>query len=153
MFSLLHLVSNWSGLQTLNRGSLGPFCRVLAFSTASCLQLAWSPNSHSGVPRPLLPGTGFLNHILTPAGLVSKLTDFLYSRSYIIVQRPPFCGRHNRTHSTRPRSRLYSDICWADAPVIYIGAFLILTVRPGRRSIYNTFCLPSIVSAVTGCGN
>ena len=28
-----------------------------------------------------------------------------------------------------------------DAPVIYIGAFPILTARPGRRSIYNTLKL------------
>ena len=69
--------------------------------------------------------------------LVSKLTDFQSSPNYIIVPCPPSCGRHNRTHSTRPRSRLYSDIPWADAPVIYIGAFPILTARPGRRSIYN----------------
>ena len=30
----------------------------------------------------------FLNHILSPTGLVSKLTDFLSSPSYIIVQSP-----------------------------------------------------------------
>ena len=90
-----------------------------------------------GVLRPLLPDAGFLYRILSPTGLVSKLTDFLSSPSYIIVQRPPSCGRHNHTHSTRPQSRLYSDIPWADAPVIYIGAFPILTARPGRRSIYN----------------
>ena len=50
-----------------------------------------------------------LPHLVTN-GLVSKLTDFLSSPSYIIVQRPPSCGRHNRAHSTRPRSRLYSNI-------------------------------------------
>ena len=43
----------------------------------------------------------------------------------------------NRTHSTRPRSRLYSDIPRADAPVIYTGAFPIFTARAGRRSICN----------------
>ena len=46
-------------------------------------------------------------------------------------------GVTNRTHSTCPRSRLYSDIPRTDAPVIYTGAFPILTTRPGRRSIYN----------------
>ena len=57
---------------------------------------------------------------------------------YIIVQHPPFSGgRHNRTHSSRPQSRLYTDIPWADAPVIYTGAFPILTARLGRRAIYN----------------
>ena len=48
-------------------------------------------------------------------------------------------GVTNRTHSTRPRSRLYSDIPRPDAPVIYTGSFPILTAWPGRRSIYNTF--------------
>ena len=43
-------------------------------------------------------------------------------------------GVTNRTHSTRPRSRLYSDIPRPDAPVIYTGAFPILTAWPG--SIY-----------------
>ena len=110
---------------------------VLVFSTASYLQLVWSPTAKSGARGLPLLGAGFLYRILSPTGLVSKLTDSLSSSSYIIVQRPPSCGRHNRTHSTRPRSRLYSDIPWADAPVIYIGAFPILTARPGRRSIYN----------------
>ena len=31
-----------------------------------------------------------------------------------------------------------SDIPRPDAPVIYMGAFPILTAQPGRRSIYNT---------------
>ena len=38
----------------------GPLCRVRAFSTASCQQRVWSP----------------------------KLTDFLFSPSYVIVQSP-----------------------------------------------------------------
>ena len=102
-------------------------------------QLIWSltPTAQSWPWGPTLLGAGILYHTLSPTGLVSKLTDFLSSLSYIIVQRTPSCGRHNRTHSTRPRSRLYSDIPWADAPVIYIGAFPILTARLGRRSIYN----------------
>ncbi len=32
---------------------------------------------------------------------------------------------------------LLPDIPQPDAPVIYTGAFHILTARPGRRSIYN----------------
>ena len=75
-----------------------------------------------------------LPHLVT-MGLVSKLTDSLSSPSDIIVPRPPSCWRHNRTHPTRSRSRLYSDIPWVDAPVIYTGAFPILTSPPGRRSI------------------
>ena len=41
---------------------------------------AWAPSS--------LLDAGFLYHILSPTGLVSKLTDFLSSLSYIIVQSP-----------------------------------------------------------------
>ena len=48
-------------------------------------------------------------------------------------------GVTNRTHSTRPRSRLYLDIPRPDAPVIYTGAFPILTAQPSRRSIYNIY--------------
>ena len=39
-------------------------------------------------PTPL--DAGFLYHILSPTGLVSKLTDFLSSPSYILFQRPPY---------------------------------------------------------------
>ena len=49
-----------------------------------------------------LLGAGFLYRVLSPAGLVSKLTDFLSSPSYIIVQCPPsFCGCH-KLHSFNP---------------------------------------------------
>ena len=92
-----------------------------------------------GAWGPTLLGAGFLSRILSPTGLVSNLIDFLFSPSYIIVQCPPSCGCHNRTHSIHPQSRLYSDIPCTDAPVIYIGAFPILTARPGCKSIYNIF--------------
>ena len=112
--SIQHLISNSSDpqLQLLNRGPEGSLCWVLAFSTASCLQLVWSPNSQSGVPRPLLPGAGFLYRNLAPTGLVSKLTDFLSSPSYIIVQRPPSsCGRH-KLHSFNP-STVKATLCYS----------------------------------------
>ena len=52
-------------------GARGPLCRLLAFSTASCHQRVWSP----------------------------KLTDFLSSSSYIIIQSPtqylPITGNRN----------------------------------------------------------
>ena len=96
----------------LNRWPEGSLCWVLAFSTASCLQLVWSP----------------------------KLTDFLSSPNYIIVQRPPSsCGRHNFALIQPVHGQGYnSDIPRPEAPVIYTGAFPILTARPGRRSVYNT---------------
>ena len=122
----------------LNRGPKALPLWVLVFSTASYLQLVWSSNPQSGAWGPTLLGAGFLYRILSPTGLVSKLTEFLFSPSYIIVQRPRLLvGVTNCTHSTYPPSRLHSAIPWQDAPVSYIGAFFILTARPSRRSIYN----------------
>ena len=54
------------------------------------------PNSQSGAWGLPLLGAGFLYCILSPTGRVFKLTDFLSSPSYIIVQHPPSCcGHHN----------------------------------------------------------
>ena len=75
----------------------------------SVLLLVWSPTAtaQSGAWGPTLLGAAFLYRILSPTGLVSKLTDFLSSLSYIIVQRPLLLfGVTNSTHSTHPRSRL-----------------------------------------------
>ena len=111
---------------------------VLVFYTSSSLQLVRSPNSQSRVPRPLLPGAGFLYRILSPTGPVSKLTDFLSSPSYIIVQHPLLLVGVTIALIQPIHGQGYnSDIPWPDAPFIYIGAFPILTARPGRRSIYN----------------
>ena len=85
-----------------------------------------------GAWGPTLLGAGFLYRILSPTDWTSC------APSYIIVRRSPsHMGVTNRTHSARPRSRLYSDIPRPDAPVIYTGAFPILTARPSWRSIYN----------------
>ena len=49
------------------------------------------PFSRAAQPKawwPTLLGAGFLYRILSPRGLVSKLTDFLSSPSYILVQSP-----------------------------------------------------------------
>ena len=109
--SIQHLLSNssdpqlvWSPKrQLLNREPEGPLCWVLAFSTASCLQL----------------------------------TDVLSSPSYIIVQRPLLVGVTIALIQPIHGQGYNPDIPRLDAPVIYTGAFPILTARPGRRSIYN----------------
>ena len=123
----------------LNRGPGAHPLWVLVFSTASYLQLVWSPTAQSGSWGLPLPGAGFLYRILSPTGLVSKLTDFLSSPSYIIVQRPPSCGRHNLALIQPVHGQGYNILIIPrpDAPVIYTGAFPILTARPGRMSIYN----------------
>ena len=75
-----HLLSNWSGLQT-----------GLISKTVTAQSLAWGPT---------LLGSDFLYHIFSPTRLVSKLTDFLSSLSYIIVQHTP-SWRH-KFHSFNP---------------------------------------------------
>ena len=81
---------------------------------------------------------GFLYRILSPTGLVSKLTDFLSSPSYKIVQRPLLLVGVKIALIQPIHGQGYnSDIPRPGAPVIYIGAFPILTARPGRKSIYN----------------
>ena len=117
-FSLLHLISNlsdsqliWSPTTTTQSGAWG-LPLLVAFSTATCLQLVCSP------------------------------TDWIScALSYIIVQRSPSsCWRHNFTLIQPIHGQVYNpDIPRPDAPVIYTGAFPILTARLGRRSIYNNY--------------
>ena len=88
-----------------------------------------------------LLGAGFLYHILSPTGLVPKLTDVLSSPSYIIVQPPPSsCGRHNLALIQPVHGQGYNILIIPrpDEPVIYTDAFPILRAWPGRRSIYKT---------------
>ena len=99
------------------------FSLLHLISNSSDPQLVWSP-------------TDWLQTRLIP-----KWLNFLCTAYYNCSTPTLLVGVSNRTHSTRPRSRLYSDIPRADAPVFYTGAFPILTARPGRRSIYNTFSL------------
>ena len=114
-------------LQHIDPHSYGPS----AFLSRSPGLLNWGPT---------LLGVGFLYCILSPTGLVSKLTDFLSSRSYMIVQRPLLLVGVTIALIQPIHGQGYnSDIPRPDAPVIYIGAFPILKARPGRRSIYNSY--------------
>ena len=100
----------------LNQGIGASPLWVLVFSTTSNLQLIWSPNC-------LI--SNWLNFMCTELYNSSASTFFLCVSL--------FC-----THSTCPRRRLwYPDVPRLDAPVIYTGAFPILTARPGPRSVYN----------------
>ena len=152
ILSPTHLIS-----KLINWGPEGSLCWVLAFSTASCLQLVWSPNCKYSIGGLRAPSAGCwlpLQH-LTPTGLVSKLPDFLSSLCYIIVQRPPSSGgRHNFALIQPVHGQGYNILIIPrpDAPVIYTGAFPILTAQPGRRSIYNRGCgnLACTASAAAG---
>ena len=54
----------------------------------SVVSFSFSRAAQPEAQGPTLLGAGFLYRILSPTGLVSKLTDFLSSPSYIIVQSP-----------------------------------------------------------------
>ena len=122
---------------------------------------------NQGPRGPASLGAGFLYRILSPTRLIPNWligglrasstgcwlslphlfsnwsclkTDWIScALSYIIVPRPPSsCGRHNFALIQPVHGQGYnSDIPRPDASVFYIGAFPILTARPGRRSIYN----------------
>ena len=81
--------------------------------------------------------------VLIPASSV-QLTWTSCRWGYIIIWHPPTsCERHNFALNSTPRQSMSPLISWylrPDACVIYTGAFLLLTVWPGRRSICNT-CL------------
>ena len=80
------------------------------------------------LPHPITNGSGLPNWL-------NFLCTQLYNSSH-----PPSCGRHNFALIQPVYGQGYNILIipWADAPVIYIGAFPILTARPGRRSIYNS---------------
>ena len=85
-----------------------------------------------GAWGPSLSGTcSSFQHLLSSWSDL-QLTDFLSLRGLSLFDvHLLLVGVTNRTHSTRPRSRLYPDITRPDAPVIYTGAFPILTAWPG----------------------
>ena len=100
-------VGDWTELQHIDPHSIGHNCVSFPFSWAV------QPEARG----PTLLGAGFLNRILSPTGLVSKLTDFLSSPSYVIVQRPP-CGRH-KLHSFNP-STVKVIISWSTGRTCYL---------------------------------
>ena len=101
-------VGNQTELQHIDPHSIGHSRVPFPFSWTAQLG-AWAPT---------LLGAGFLYRILSPMDLVSKLTDFLSSPSYIIVQRPPSCGRH-KLHSFNP-STVKVIISWSTRYTCYL---------------------------------
>ena len=106
-----------------------------------------------------LLSAGFLYHILSPTGLVSKLTDFLSSPSYIIVPSPTqslewhvwSSSSGNNCHavhrSLSSGASVYDctvgfylvPFCQPSSPTPMEYVSLEWHVWPGRRSIYNTW--------------
>ena len=97
-------------------------------------QLSWA--AQPGAWGPSLSGTwSSFQHLL------SNWLELPVHRVILLIWRPSSsCERHNfALNSICLRSRLYPDIPRPDAPVIYTGAFSILTAWPGRRSICNIY--------------
>ena len=80
-------------------GSLGAqLLWVLVFSTASYLQLVWTPNSQSGVPRDPSAGWYFLYSIISPTHWSPNWLNFLCTELYnslTATQYLPITGHRN----------------------------------------------------------
>ena len=89
----------------INQGPEGSLCWVLAFSTASCLQLIWSPNwLIEGLRAPSAGCWPFLPH------LVSNWLNFLCTELYNSLH-PSSCG-HHKLHSFNP-STVKAILCYS----------------------------------------
>ena len=75
----------WEGSWRPNRTAI--YWPPLLWPSALCLSCSPDAQPEARGPSFLL-SAGFLYHILSPTGLVSKLTDFLSSPNYIIVRSP-----------------------------------------------------------------
>ena len=114
IFSPTRLIPNWSDLQNCNCSIRG-----LRAPSAGCwLSLSHLVPNGSGLQTNWLPVFTELYN--------SSTSTFLWASQIALIQ-PIHSQGYNILIIPRP-----------DAPVIYIGAFPILTARLGRRSIYNT---------------
>ena len=122
LLAITVFLSSFPGL--LNRGLGAQPLWLLVFSTASYLQLVWSPTAQSGAWGLPFLVAGFLYRILSPTGLVSKTDWISCALSYIIVQRPTSYGRHNFALIQPVHGQGYNILIIPrpDAPVIYTGA-------------------------------
>ena len=129
-------VADQTELQNIDSHSYGHNSVSFPFSWAAQLG-AWGPSlsetcSHSSIFSPT-----DLNSNCSIGGQESPLCWALVfsTTSYLQLIEIPvhrvILFFTNRTHATRPRSRLYLDIPRPNAPVIYTGAFPILTAWPG----------------------
>ena len=137
LLAITAFLSRSSGL--LNRGPGGPASLGACFLYRILSPTRLIPNWLIGGLRAPSAGCWLsLPHLVS--NWSDHQTDWIScALSYIIVQRPPSSwGRHNFALIQPVYGQGYnSDIPRPDAPVIYTGAFPILTARPGHRSIYN----------------
>ena len=111
-------VGDWTELQHIDPQTL----------LATAAFLSRSPGLlNQGPGGPASAGTWFsFQHLL------SNWSDFLSHPGYIIIWRSPAsCEHHICTQFNPSTVKVIPWYLQLDAPVIYTGAFLILTARPG----------------------
>ena len=124
-FSLLHLISNSSDPQLINRGPKWSLCCVLAFSTASYHQLIWSPN--------------WLNFLCTALYNSSMPTFFLWASQIALIQ--PIHGQGYTLLFLDRMLLLFTQVhflFWQPGRVV--GQYTTLVLYPLRERYLEFFC-------------
>ena len=127
-------VGDWTELQHIDPHSYGHNSVSFPFSWAA-QPAAWEPSLSGTWSSFQHPPSNSNCSIGGPEGplcwvlVLSTASRTSCAPSYIIVLRA--------LNSTCRQSSLSPWYLWPDAPVIYTGAFRILTAWPGRGSIYN----------------
>ena len=131
-FTVWEGVGEWTELQHIDPHSYGHNSVSFPFSWAA-QPGAWFSLPHLISNFSIRGPGGLLCWLLVfSTALISNWLNFLCPELYN-CSTPTLLPASvtNRTHSTRPQSKLYPDIPQLDAPVIYTGAFPILTAWPG----------------------
>ena len=118
-------VGDWTELQHIDPHSYGDHSLSFQFSWTA-QPGAWGPSLS-------------WDTVLIPASSLQLIWTSC-RRGYIIIWRPHYFLRASQFCTPIPRqsrSPLISCYLRPDAPVIYTGAFLLLTAWPGRKSICN----------------
>ena len=112
IFSPTYLISN-----LINRGPKGSLCWVLAFSTASCLQLVWSPN--------------WLNFLCTQLYNCSTSTFFLWASQIALIQ--PIHGQGYTLLFFDRMHLLFTKVHLAISPYIHAYMYATYVHRPVQK--------------------
>ena len=92
---------------------------------------------HRGPGGPATLGAGFLYRKLSPTCLIPNWLNFLSTELYNSSRSVFFMQESQIALIQHVHGQGYPDIPRPDAPVIYTGAFPILTAWQGRRSMCN----------------
>ena len=119
--------------------------------------LFWCCSTGGRGPTPL--GAGFFYRILSPTGLVSKLTDFLSSPSYIIVQLSiqylPITGHWNVSLLPSLEWHVWSPSCGNNCHAVHrslsSGASVCtIGFEPCKLHIDKWICIQILLNGLTG---